>query len=220
MKRVALLLAILCVAASAAQQPASAPAGVHDDWNLIQPAAPIEAGRVIRRRGAETTAEKTTTNRTTNTTSSWFRTGGALAAVVAVILFLSWGAKALGGGNFGRRLGRTRAIEVVSRTALSPRQSLCLVRVGQRIILIGITPDSIRTLDVIASPEEAAALAGSALSEQASRVDGGFEKKLRGETLLFTAAAAEADVVPNGAVGVRAKFAERIARLRNVAKRA
>jgi hypothetical protein len=49
---------------------------------------------------------------------------------------------------------------VISKTPLSARQSLCLVRVGPRLVLIGQSHDTLRALDVIDDPELAARLVG------------------------------------------------------------
>ena len=52
------------------------------------------------------------------------------------------------------RLGGGGAIKVLSRQHLSSRQSLCLVRLGRRLVLMGITPDRISTLCDIGNPHE------------------------------------------------------------------
>lgn len=98
--------------------------------------------------------------------STWVRTTASLAGVVALILFLAWSYRAVSGGSRSL-LGRGRRpgiIEVLSRTVLSPRQSLCLVRIGPRAVLIGVSGDSVRTLDVIDDPAIVAQLAGQAES--------------------------------------------------------
>ncbi len=49
-------------------------------------------------------------------------------------------------------------ILVLSRQHLSAKQSLCLVRLGRRIVLVGITPERISTLSEILDADEAAAV--------------------------------------------------------------
>lgn len=49
-------------------------------------------------------------------------------------------------------------ILVLSRQHLSSKQSLCLVRLGRRIVLVGITPERISTLSEILDADEAAAV--------------------------------------------------------------
>lgn len=98
---------------------------------------------------------------------SWVKTTGALAAVLGLILLLGWGyrAVALGGplaiAGRGKRAG---LIEIVSRTTLTPKQALCLVRVGPRLVLVGVGGDSLTALHVIEDPELVARLSGEAAS--------------------------------------------------------
>ena len=50
------------------------------------------------------------------------------------------------------------AIEILGRQHLSPKQSLALVRVGQRMVLVGITAERLTTLCEVDRPEEVAEL--------------------------------------------------------------
>lgn len=56
------------------------------------------------------------------------------------------------------RFGGGDTIRILARKYLSGKQSLCLARIGRRVVLMGITPDRISTLSEITDPEEAAAL--------------------------------------------------------------
>lgn len=49
-------------------------------------------------------------------------------------------------------------ITVLARHYLSPKQSLCLVRLGQRVLLVGITPDRISPVAEISDAAEASAV--------------------------------------------------------------
>jgi flagellar biosynthetic protein FliO len=49
-------------------------------------------------------------------------------------------------------------IEVLGRNHLAPKQSLALVRVGRRVLLIGVTAERLTTLCQIDEPEELAEL--------------------------------------------------------------
>lgn len=98
--------------------------------------------------------------------TGYLRTTAALAAVVALIILLTWGYRAVAGhgGRLALLLRGRHAglIEVVSRLALSPRQSLCLVRIGPRLILLGLAPGGVQALDVIQDPDLVAQLLGQA----------------------------------------------------------
>ncbi len=54
------------------------------------------------------------------------------------------------------RLGGGPALNVLARHYLAPKQSLCLIRLGRRLLLVGVTPDRISTVAEIAEPNEAA----------------------------------------------------------------
>lgn len=49
-------------------------------------------------------------------------------------------------------------LQVLARHYLSNKQSLCVVRLGRRVVFLGVTPDRIMTLADIDDPEEAAAV--------------------------------------------------------------
>jgi flagellar biosynthetic protein FliO len=59
------------------------------------------------------------------------------------------------------RLGGGPALNVLARHYLAPKQSLCLVRLGRRLLLIGVTPDRISTVAEIAEPNEASEILAS-----------------------------------------------------------
>lgn len=59
-------------------------------------------------------------------------------------------------------LGGSGLITVLARHHLSPKQSLCLIRIGRRVLLIGVTPDAIRAVTEFNRDDEAAALIAAA----------------------------------------------------------
>lgn len=103
--------------------------------------------------------------------SSWFKTTLSLAGVIALIVLLAWGYKlATGGGSalpFAFRGRHAGAIQIVGRTVLSPKQSLCLVRVGPRLLLLGLGGDGVRTLDVVDQPDIVAQILGETQRQRA-----------------------------------------------------
>jgi flagellar biosynthetic protein FliO len=56
----------------------------------------------------------------------------------------------------GNRLGGGGVIDVVASHYLSSKQSLCLVRLGKRAVLLGVTPERITPIAEVSQPEELA----------------------------------------------------------------
>jgi flagellar biosynthetic protein FliO len=83
---------------------------------------------------------------------------------LAVVLAAIWLAARLARRVFPQAgpTGGDGVIRVLSRQALSPRQSLCLVRLGNRVVLLGVTGERINTLVDISDAEEASALIAAA----------------------------------------------------------
>jgi len=80
---------------------------------------------------------------------------GMIAA--GALAFKRWGShlrSAVGSGG--------RHLEIVSRLALSPRQSICLIRIGRQLVLVGVTSDRITRLLVIDDPRTVGELMDSA----------------------------------------------------------
>ena len=50
------------------------------------------------------------------------------------------------------------ALDILARHYLSPKQSLCLLRLGRRVLLVGVTPERISTVADFNDPDEVAAI--------------------------------------------------------------
>lgn len=148
----------------------------------------------------------------------WYRTGlGALAVVLGLIgglyvLARRWLPSARIGGDDG-------VMRVVGRTALSPRQSLALVRVGRRFVVVGVSPDRVDAVCDIADPDEVADLAAQA-SLKGPAGSSGFAGWLNRETADYVRRDHEADGTPptvDKGLGVASKpLAELLGRLRTL----
>ena len=71
---------------------------------------------------------------------------------------LAWAAMALArrylpGGN---TLFACQAIEILGRANLDPRRYVALIRIGRRVVLVGVSPEHLSHLTSIANPEEVA----------------------------------------------------------------
>ncbi|MEK0417542.1 MAG: hypothetical protein RI949_1548 [Pseudomonadota bacterium] len=83
---------------------------------------------------------------TGNATFDWLQYLLSFALVIGLMLALLWGLKKLQVGNgLGRRhQGRLQVLESV---AIGPRQKIALVRVDNREVLIGVTPQQVSGID-------------------------------------------------------------------------
>lgn len=198
---------------AAGSTPGTALQGVAADTNVPP--------RVIRRK-ATTEAVGTTESNSPPAASpaiggSWLRTLGSLAGVVAMILFLAWGAKSMrnvGGSNSRPR--KAGLIEVISRTSISQKQSLCLVRIGSRMVLVGVTPERLQALDVITDPDLVTGLAGEAARTQRVTEDRAFTNRLEKEGARYLEIEATPSAAPSGesANALRDRLRNSVARLR------
>lgn len=97
----------------------------------------------------------------------WYRSGFvALGVVLAVIAALSLLLKRLVPSV---RTMNGETIQILGRNHLSPKQCLTLVRLGQRVILVGATPERLSTLCIVEDPTEVAAILGTAVGKNARR---------------------------------------------------
>jgi len=92
------------------------------------------------------------------TDSGVIRVVGALGVVLGCILIVRWaGKKFLGLQTTGSAGG---AVQILSRTPVSPRQQLMLIQVGRRIVLVANCGVQMNALCEISDADEVAALAG------------------------------------------------------------
>ena len=89
---------------------------------------------------------------------------GALAAVLALILFLRWCSRFFFPPGGVRHT--SRAVEVIAKSPLSPKQQVMLIRVGRRLIIVGDSGSQLNTLCELSDPDEVAALVGQLQDER------------------------------------------------------
>lgn len=90
----------------------------------------------------------------------------ALGMVIALILGLRWCSRFVFPTSGGRAGGR--AVEVVSRSALSPKQQVLLLRVGRRVVVVGDSGAHMHPLCEITDPDEVAELVGQLRVERST----------------------------------------------------
>lgn len=136
-----------------------------DVWASPDVAAPAMDPRPLARDNGRGTWASSDADDSARTSAAWLRTTLALGGVVGLIGLLAWGYRRVAAGGslgFTLRPPRGTLIEVVGRATLAPRQTVCLVRVGPRLVLLGCSADAVRTLDVIDDPDLTARLLGEA----------------------------------------------------------
>lgn len=90
----------------------------------------------------------------------------ALGIVIGLIFVLRWFGRFFFPAAVGR--GKSRAVEVISRSPLSPKQQVMLLRVGRRVIVVGDSGSQMNPLCEITDPDEIAALVGQLRDDKTS----------------------------------------------------
>ena len=110
------------------------------------------------------------------TDSGWvLGTLTALGLVIALILLLRWGWLKMGGRV---AVGSSPVVEVLSRTAVAPRNHVLLLRVGGRILVVGDSSAGLRTLASVEDPDEVASLLQDVTAAKPSSISGSFRQLL------------------------------------------
>jgi flagellar biogenesis protein FliO len=196
MRRVAGLL-MCCVSAGVAvalppahMGPHGSPATEADPWAAVEPRG--DEQRVVRRAGVSDVQQSAPAQRSWMSGGSWMRTVASLLGVLGLIVLLGWGYRAAIGAPLA--LARSRhpgLLDVISRVGIGPRQSLCLVRFGSRLVLVGVSAERLSALDVVSDPELAARLAGASGVTRDGPDARDFDAALREEAQRLDAPAAE-----------------------------
>lgn len=108
----------------------------------------------------------------------------ALGAVVSLILAFRWGARRFMPG--GVTSGHSRAVQVISRTIVSPKQQLMLVKVGRRLVLVANSPAGMNAVCEIRDEQEVADLLGQVSAERGDSVSRAFGSLFRREEDKFS----------------------------------
>ena len=90
----------------------------------------------------------------------------ALTAVIGLIFLLRWGSRKM--FALPSNAGNAHLMQVVSRTSLSPRQQMLLVRVGRRLVMIGDSGGRLSSLGQIEDPDEVAQVLGQVRQRSSS----------------------------------------------------
>ena len=104
----------------------------------------------------------------------FFRMLLALLFVLTLIIAVAYVMRRLrlGGGRINSRGG----IEILSRSAINGKQSLCLVRCANRLLVVGVSPNHIAALDRIDDADEIARVVGLAESAGPQSISNTFSR--------------------------------------------
>jgi flagellar biogenesis protein FliO len=138
----------------------------------------------------------------------WVSTGVGL---VVVLTFIFLGGKAvrsmapgLAGGEFAG------PVHVLFRTLIGPKQSICLLRCGQRLLLVGVTGEGMQTLADITDPEEIDLLKGQCMQLRPKSTTRAFADLLRGNAKDVAAAETVEPRAPERPAPANAEFAKQL----------
>lgn len=118
---------------------------------------------------------------------AWWVTTAIGLAIVLIVIALA--ARAFRNMVPGMSETPSGPVSVLYRTFLTPKQSCCLIRVGDRLILVGISGDNMQTLSEITDPQEIDFIRGQCMqvrprsTTQAFREILGGSKRMWDETL-------------------------------------
>ncbi|NLF30706.1 MAG: flagellar biosynthetic protein FliO [Planctomycetes bacterium] len=166
-----------------AEGPTTVPAGVEQDAAPAEaapdpqptppasaPARPDTESRAVQRSAKEEQAVGRTG--AANDAGTLWQTLAALALVV-VLIFL---ARRLLGRFAGGRMGNRApgVVEVLSRTPVGSRQSVMLLRVGPRVLIVGAGGETMTTLAEIDDPQQVSQLLGAVEQARAGSLTNAF----------------------------------------------
>ena len=115
----------------------------------------------------------------TDTGGGWFiETLTALGLVIGLILLARWAWVRLSGQVTSKAPAGSKAVEVLSRTAVAPRNHVLLLRVGQRILVVSDSSSGMQTLAQVDQPEEVAELLANVTSQRSGSISQGFRQVL------------------------------------------
>ena len=143
----------------------------------------------------------------------WYRSPYvSLSAIIIVIFALS--------RLFKRyvpavRTPASRAISVIGRTTISAKQSVVLLHVGRRVVLLSVSPDSMRLITDFTDPQDVAILLGKSAVEPITESKK-FDAKLAHELGKYEDVGDQSDAVADRTKGQLQTLIGRLRQLQNV----
>ena len=91
---------------------------------------------------------------------SLYKMGTGLAIVVGAFLLFAWVLRRGGHDRMGRGMLPADAVSVLGRVSLTSKQVAQLLRVGNKLVLVALTPGGAETLTEVTNPQEVDRLLG------------------------------------------------------------
>jgi len=85
------------------------------------------------------------------------------------------------------------ALKIMARTTVSPKQNLMLVKLGGRLVLIGVSPERMNTLVTVEEPEEVASVLGQIESQRSGSMTQTFLRSFQDEKQAYADSLVEDD---------------------------
>ena len=184
------LLPLLLLAVRVGALPSDSSANTLELVSIAPPTSGPYEQESIRRSGRA--SAPTTQGRGAAVTKSSAWELGKMPLALGAVLLLILGMRTLGkkmtvGAAGG---GASKAVQVLHRSAVSPRQQLILVRVGRRLVLVGSSGAEMNPLCQIDDPDEIAEVLGQLRADKSSSTGKSF-------VALFGKAGKEYDAPPS-----------------------
>ena len=155
--------------AAAAPTPSSAP--VFDETSIVGKRAP---------RSLNPSRDNQNKADATGTGPDLWRAIISLTLVLALIIAGTYALRYL--KIKANRIGRSPGLEIVARTAINTKQSVCLIELGPRLLVVGVSPGHIAALDKIDDPDQIARITGRAATAQPGSISKDFANVFQGES--------------------------------------
>ena len=114
------------------------------------------------------------------TAGAIWRTALSLVLVLALIVGGSYWLRRF--SPRGKAFSHAGGIEIIARNHVNPKQSMCLVKVGPRLVLVGLSPNHMASLDVIDDPDEVSQLLGHVETDRPNSISNTFGKLFHRES--------------------------------------
>ncbi len=152
---------------------------------------PREGSRGAGRSGSAASSADAANNGTTTGWRGWLRGWAPLAGVLLLIGVLVWALRRWMPKSAG--LSGRGMIEILGRQYLSPKQSVALLKVGRRVVLVGMTSDRLTRLETIADPAEVAEIVGRSATRKPGSLTDAFQRDVLREAAAYEPGDAEAE---------------------------